>query len=177
MRTSSVLLPIYCSAIQNNYTFPYRRDRMVIVVPNQASYTTGPFRNAARLFIVFALILSSIGFTFLRRFFKKIANQTETVSTLFFNSFGLSLGTISKAKSNNMAESVLIFTISLFALLTSLILSGYLFQQFTRNVSTSNIDTLAELKHTTIIVLIDKLFKNITKDYFVGYSFIDMFRK
>lgn len=169
MRTSSVIVPIYCSAIRNNHTFPYRRDRMVIIVPNQASHTREPFRNAARLIIVFAWILSSIGFTLLRKFFKEFTKQTDfTVLGLFFNSFGLSLGTISKTRSNDMAESVLILTISLFSLLASLILSGYLFQQFSIKGSTSNIDTIAELKHTKIVVMIDNWFKNFTKDFFIG---------
>lgn len=170
MQTSSILLPIYCLYNDNNFTFPYRRDKLVIVLPNQVAgqqVMSGSSRNVVSLFVVLVIIAVAIGFTCVRAFFKKLVKPSSfSVPELFFNSFGLSLGTVSKWKSNNMAESLLILTMSVFALLCSLILSGYLFQQFTKIIYTSSIDTIAELKRTKITLLVDRAVVNWVADLF-----------
>lgn len=133
MRTSSVIMPIFCQHIDNNYTFPFRYDKMVIIVANH-HFSNNALQNVFRLIIVLTWILSAIGFTIIRLVFKKcighrIGKHLQssfhlTLIDIFFNTFGLSLGTISKTKSNSFAESILILFITFFALLASLILSG-----------------------------------------------------
>lgn len=167
------MLPIFCQNLANNNTFPVRRAKMVIIVPNQDSHTSGTFRNSFRLVIVLIWIMTAIGFATIRILFRKILKSTHpnltdltAITSVFFNTLGFSLGTISKAKTNSMAERFLTFVISIFAVLGCLMFSGYLFQQFTKNTSTSNIDSLAELKQMHLPVMVDKVFLNATKKLF-----------
>lgn len=142
---------------------------MVIIVPNQDSHASRTFRNAFRLIIVLIWICTAIGFTTIRILFQKLLKSSTTnftVTSIFFNTLGISLGTISRTKTNSVAERILTFIISIFAVLGCLMFSGYLFQQFTKHTSTSNIETLAELKQIHLPLMVDNIFLNVTKKIF-----------
>lgn len=150
-------MPQYCQRANNNSTLPYRYDRTVVIVPNTNIGTVILLQNLFRSTIFIIWIGTAFGFTLLRRLFQHLTNSpTLSVASLFFDSLGLLVGTTSGRPVFNRPERILKLWLSIFALLTGLLFSGYLFQQLASASATAGINSLADLEKTKLPLAVYK---------------------
>lgn len=155
--TASIQLPQYCQSANFNSTLPYRYDRTVVIVPNTNIGTVILLQNLFRSTIFIIWIGTAFGFTILRKLFQHLTNSPiVSVTSLFFDSLGLLIGTASGRPVFNRPERLLKLWLSIFALLSGLLFSGYLFQQLASASVTAGINSLADLQKTKLPLTVYK---------------------
>lgn len=89
---------------------------------------------------------------------------------IFFDSLGLLIGTSSGSKVFSRPERLLTLWLSIFAVLTSLLFSGFLFQQIAGSSKASSINNLKDLEKTKLPLYVFKPGASSTKKA-LGYKF------
>lgn len=136
---------------------PYRYDRTVVIVPNNNISTLFLLQNIVRSTIFIIWIGISLTFMLLRKLFQNITKSPYMpMVKIFFDSLGLLIGTASGSKVFNRPERILTLWLSIFAVLTSLLFSGFLFQQMAGSSKASTINNLKDLEKTKLKLYVFK---------------------
>lgn len=136
-----------------NLLYPHDMEYLVVLVPYQKKEQSemlnyllkSPLLNVWAIAIVLSTFVR-IMLQDLYNYKHKIANRTERQwLRVIFSTIGIAFGTSSENRIYGRAERTFILFLSIFALLTGILVSGYLFQQFSFVSYTPKISTLAEL--------------------------------
>lgn len=124
-------------------------ENYVIVVPNKLERKTKLLISILEMPLIsvwaFAIIIFSIFRKILRTVLKSKYND---FSSIFLNTFGLSFGTAGDSANSKMissSEQLLIWFLSVFAMLASNLCSGMLFTEFSTSLLMPSINSLVDL--------------------------------
>lgn len=112
--------------------YPHDVENYVLVVPNirQKDLTIWQSILNFPLLNVWALVIAI--FCIFRKSIRLIyKSRQQSVTEIFFNTFGLSFGTTDPSNVNTFPENTLILFLGIFCVLAGNLCTGYLFQQMT----------------------------------------------
>lgn len=117
-------------------TYPHSSETYFLIVPKRLKMKSNFFKFFTESPLVLIWVFAIILFTILRSFFRKCAQQFPIVisfsmQSILFDSIGLIMGSGGGTRVTNRPEQQLVAVISVFALLSGILFSEYVFQQFT----------------------------------------------
>lgn len=138
---------------RKEYLYVGKQDSLLLIVPYQIDKKFGEFllwtflRQSPLVNVWTIAILLLTGA-------RKCIWPKHNLIALFFETFGISFGMTSSKPGRNRSENILLFFISIFAMLSGILCSGIIFQQLT--VSTyspaiQSIENLEQYPHIDII--------------------------
>lgn len=158
-----------CLMHRKTTTYPYGMENYVILVPSikKQKYLIIDFIIGSPLINVWAITI--VLFLSIRIVIRKLTHTMiyTNVSALFLNTFGHSFGVADVLVTRSRSERILMFFLSLFALLSGILLSGSLFEHLTNVSDEFTINTIDDLCNDPNIDIIMPLSFNMShyKDY------------
>lgn len=152
--------PIYFPARRIGL-YPHTIEDIVIIVPSKRTVKSNLLEIICESPILQIWMPFIVACTIIRQFLARRGQTWTTISTTFFDTFSLAIGENAKSGLHlERAEKLVTLFISFFSILSGVLFTGALFQKFTINVVSSNIDTLAELEESGLTLFMC-LFDNI----------------
>lgn len=140
---------VYPYTDRDPYDIECNYERLILIVPNN-QLKLKMINNVSQLFIVFVWCIAAVVFTFLRKIFQLILESTQmNILENYFINLGVLIGTTSTTPSNT-SERILLLFMAIFSMLSSLLFSGFLFQQLAISDSVANINSIEELEKSNL---------------------------
>lgn len=125
--------------------YPHDYDNFVIIVPNLLK----EHNNLINIIIdsplvnVWAITICIV--TIVRCIFKYILKNSNDWMYTFIETYGISFGTTSAAKSTKLSDQIIVLFLSIFSLIAGIFCSGILFQQYATVSFEPRINTLDDI--------------------------------
>lgn len=150
--------------------YPHEFEKYMIVVPNTLERKSTLLLSIAQMPLFSVWALAIIIFAVFRKILRSVLNtRYNDFSIILLNTFGLSFGTAGESANSNLissSEQLLLWFLSLFAMLASNLCSGMLFAEFSTSVLTPSINCLADLgKNSHIEIFMPHEFDNSTETW------------
>lgn len=143
-------------------SYPHSFDDIVLLVPNimveksniVAILLDSPLLN------VWSIVIALV--TIVRIFFTELTrHKIDDWTHILLHTYGLSFMVSSSIQITNRSENVLLLFLGVFAILSNILCSGFLFQQYTSDLQTPAINTLEDLNKTNLDIYVsDMLYDN-----------------
>lgn len=145
-------------------------EQYIIVVANQMERKSTVFLSMMQMPLISVWALAILIFAVFRKIFRFVLQtKYNDFSTIFLNTFGLSFGTAGDSANASLvssSENLLIWFLSVFAVLASLLCSGMLFTEFSTSQLIPTINSLEDLgKNPQIDIWMPREFDISTKTW------------
>lgn len=164
------ILPIARLAISFNKSqydiYPsYELEKYTLVVPNLLRRKSALFLSILQMPLLSVWAVAIILFAIFRKIIRSVQkSKFYDFGEIFFNTFALSFGTAGQSANTTLisgSEHLLIWFLSLFAMLASILCSGIFFKEFTTISLIPSINSLEDLgRYPQIEVLMPSNFHN-----------------
>lgn len=129
--------------------YPHEMEKFIIVVPNQVQRKLTFFVSFLQMPLINVWALAIIIFTIFRKILRSVLKtKYNEFSSILFNTFGLSFGTAGGSANTihiSSSEKLLIWFLSLFAMLASMLCNGWIFTEFATSLLVPSINSLDDL--------------------------------
>lgn len=124
-------------------------EKYIIVVANQMEPKSTVLLSMIQMPLISVWALAILIFAVFRKIIRTVLrSKYNDFSTIFLNTFGLSFGTAGDSANASLvssSENLLIWFLSVFAMLASLLCSGMLFTEFSTSLLIPRINSLQDL--------------------------------
>lgn len=150
--------------------YPHEIEKFIIVVPNLVQRKSTLFLSILQMPLLNVWALAIIIFSIFRQILRSVLkSKSHDFNSILLNTFGLTFGTAGSSANTTKisnSEQILIWFLSLFGMLASVLCSGMLFQEFVTSSLISSINSLADLgKNAHIEIWMPEDFDNSTETW------------
>lgn len=129
--------------------YPHEMENFVIVVPNKVQRKSTFFQSILQMPLISVWAFTIIIFTIFRKIIRSVMqSENNYFNAILLNTLGLTFGTAGESTNTTLicsSEQLLIWFLSLCAMMASNLCSGLLFTEFVTSVQTPSINSLADL--------------------------------